>query len=120
MKPLNLTMCGFGPFGKAITVDFSPFEGQGLFLITGDTGAGKTTIFDGIAFALFGEVSGETRTVNTVRSDYAAPTEEKTWYRHHHGTGRRHTGITGWAGADKTAGGHKGNHSAIGRGFAPV
>ena len=76
MKPLTLTMCGFGPFGKAITVDFSPFEGQGLFLITGDTGAGKTTIFDGIAFALFGEVSGETRTVNTVRSDYAAPTEE--------------------------------------------
>ncbi|MDD5952271.1 MAG: SMC family ATPase [Oscillospiraceae bacterium] len=76
MKPIILTMCGFGPFGKTVTVDFRRFDGKGLFLITGDTGAGKTTIFDGIAYALYGEVSGCTRTVNTVRSDYAAPTEE--------------------------------------------
>lgn len=76
MKPLQLTMCGFGPFGGAVTVDFTRFDGKGLFLITGDTGAGKTTIFDGIAFALFGDVSGAARPVNTVRSDYALPTEE--------------------------------------------
>lgn len=76
MKPLQLTMCGFGPFGKTVTVDFTRFDGKGLFLITGDTGAGKTTIFDGIAFALFGEASGATRPVSTVRSDYALPTEE--------------------------------------------
>ncbi len=76
MKPIRLTMCGFGPFGGAVTVDFSRFDGKGLFLITGDTGAGKTTIFDGIVFALYGDVSGATRPVSTVRSDYAAPTEE--------------------------------------------
>ena len=76
MKPIQLTMCGFGPFGKEVTVDFTRFDGKGLFLITGDTGAGKTTIFDGIAFALFGEVSGTTRPVNSVRSDYADAAEK--------------------------------------------
>lgn len=75
MKPLTLTMCAFGAFGKKVTVDFTRFDGKGLFLVTGDTGAGKTTIFDGITFALFGDVSGSTRPVSSVRSDYADPTE---------------------------------------------
>lgn len=75
MKPITLTMNAFGAFGKTVTVDFTKFDGKGLFLVTGDTGAGKTTIFDGITFALFGDVSGSTRPVASVRSDYADPTE---------------------------------------------
>ena len=78
MKPIRLTMQGFGPFGGETIVDFSRFGGRGLFLITGDTGAGKTTIFDGITYALFGDVSGTTRPKDSVRSDYAGP-EEKTF-----------------------------------------
>ena len=77
MKPIRLTMRGFGPFGGETTADFSRFGGGGLFLITGDTGAGKTTVFDGITYALFGEVSGTVRPKDSVRSDYAGP-EEKT------------------------------------------
>lgn len=71
LKPIKLVICGFGPFGKENIVLFDELMGQGLFLITGDTGSGKTTIFDAICFALFGEVSGSTRTVDTVRSDFA-------------------------------------------------
>lgn len=71
MKPLLIEMSAFGPYADRTVVPFHTLGSQGVFLVTGDTGAGKTTIFDGIAFALFGEASGLTRTVDTMRSDFA-------------------------------------------------
>ena len=71
MRPLTLTMSAFGPYAKEETIDFSLFEKQGLYLVTGDTGAGKTTIFDAIVYALYGEVSGDVREPTMLRSQYA-------------------------------------------------
>ena len=73
MKPEKLTICGWGPYKDLPEIDFDKFGGQGLFLITGATGAGKTTIFDAITYALYGSLSGEVRDKekNSVRSDFA-------------------------------------------------
>lgn len=73
MRPHKLTISAFGPYAGNVEVDFDKLGNNGLFLITGDTGAGKTTIFDAITFALFGEASGNARDDSMFRSTYAKP-----------------------------------------------
>ncbi len=71
MRPIKLTMNAFGPYAGKETVDFERLGTRGLYLITGDTGAGKTTIFDAITYALYGEPSGPNREASMLRSKYA-------------------------------------------------
>ncbi|MDD3367455.1 MAG: SMC family ATPase [Lachnospiraceae bacterium] len=73
MRPLFLKISAWGPYKDLVEIDFTRLGKRGLFLITGPTGAGKTTVFDAICFALYGNVSGEMREKNSVRSDFAAP-----------------------------------------------
>ena len=82
MRPILLEMSAFGPYAGVETVDFTLLGGNGLFLIAGDTGAGKTTLFDAISFALYGVASGGTkrRTGKSFRSDFA-DTATDTWVK---------------------------------------
>lgn len=70
MKPRKLIMQGFGPYVEKTEIDFSKFEHKGLFLICGNTGAGKTMIFDAICYALYGETSGDYRDERNLKSEY--------------------------------------------------
>lgn len=72
MRPLKITMSAFGPYAGEVTLDMQKLGKSGIYLITGDTGAGKTTVFDAISYALYGEASGNYRENTTLRSKYAS------------------------------------------------
>jgi len=78
MRPLKLEMNAFGPYKEKIVLDFTKFQNQTLFLVSGPTGAGKTTIFDAIAYALYDVASGSSREKDTFKSQFA--TEESVCY----------------------------------------
>lgn len=85
MRPEKLIISAWGPYKDRVEIDFSAFDGKGLFLVTGATGAGKTTIFDAITYALYGNLSGEVREKGSVRSDFAGvdtPTFVELFMRH--------------------------------------
>jgi len=76
MRPLKLTMSAFSCYADKQTIDFEVLGTDGLYLIAGDTGAGKTTVFDALTFALYGATSGDNRDAGMLRSKYAQPDVE--------------------------------------------
>lgn len=76
MRPLRLRMSGFGPYRETNIIDMESLGRGGLYLITGDTGAGKTFIFDAITYALYGDMSGSGRDIKSVRSQYSSESEK--------------------------------------------
>ncbi len=80
MRPVKLTMTAFGPFADSTTIDFSLLGNNGIYLISGDTGSGKTTIFDAIIFALYGELNGKDRKPAMMRSTYSDAKSETSVY----------------------------------------
>ena len=75
MRPLKLTINAFGPYAGKEELDFTKIKGSNIFVISGPTGAGKTTIFDAISFALFGEASGGSRAIESLKSHHAKASE---------------------------------------------
>ena len=73
MKPISLTIEAFGPYRDSVTLDFNELKNHSMFLISGPTGAGKTSILDAMVYALYGEPSGEVRKTDAIRSDFAEP-----------------------------------------------
>ena len=73
MRPVKLVFSAFGPYADKSEIDFDALGGRGLFLVTGPTGAGKTTIFDALTYALYGKASGDLRSDAMLRSHYADP-----------------------------------------------
>ncbi len=71
MRPIKLTISAFGPYADKQVIDFEELNGRNIFVISGKTGAGKTTIFDAISYALYGEASGESRETDSLRSHFA-------------------------------------------------
>lgn len=78
MKPIKLVLSAYGPFPDKTVIDFDKLGSDGVFLISGPTGSGKTTIFDGICYALYGTASGNLRTPKMMRSTYAE-SDDKTF-----------------------------------------
>lgn len=76
MKPILLVMSAFGPYLNETTIDFRKLGSKGLYLITGETGAGKTTIFDAVTYALYGKPSGNVRNEKMLRSKFATPNQK--------------------------------------------
>ena len=94
MRPQKITMSAFGPYAGRVEIDMDKLGANGLYLITGDTGSGKTTIFDAITFALYGEPSGENRDAGMFRSKYAAPetpTEVELYFTY---GGKEYSGVS--------------------------
>ncbi|WP_046174899.1 SbcC/MukB-like Walker B domain-containing protein [Domibacillus indicus] len=73
MKPITLTITAFGPYAGRQVIDFSQLENRKMFVISGKTGAGKTTIFDALSFAMYGKPSGDQRSASEMRSQFADP-----------------------------------------------